>query len=243
MGNQRGTERHRAYRRRAIHIPGRKGRQYSRPHQPHAEQHLGSLSARCGRSPHRGLRREPRILHKQADLQSLLCHDLRPALLFIRHVDRRSQRQVRESLQRAAAQRSRPDTKSGSEPMPVGQARRMRKRSQRRSVFRTWTWQAPKRTCRQKRKRRTSTTIRSEAENAWNKELSVIDVSGGTATERTVFYTALYHSLLMPSIFSDVGRAIPGIRWPDSHGSPQATRSTQTSPDGISTAARCRCWR
>lgn len=47
------------------------------------------------------------------------------------------------------------------------------------------------------------TEIRSAAENAWNNELGVIDVSGGTASERTVFYTALYHSLLMPSTFSD----------------------------------------
>jgi predicted alpha-1,2-mannosidase len=46
-------------------------------------------------------------------------------------------------------------------------------------------------------------TIRSEDEAAWNKALSVIDVSGGTAGERKVFYTALYHSLLMPTIFSD----------------------------------------
>ncbi len=46
-------------------------------------------------------------------------------------------------------------------------------------------------------------TIRSESENAWNKELSLIDVSGGTSAQRTVFYTALYHSLLMPSLFSD----------------------------------------
>jgi predicted alpha-1,2-mannosidase len=45
--------------------------------------------------------------------------------------------------------------------------------------------------------------IQSDAENAWNKELSVIEVSGGTAAERTVFYTGLYHSLLMPSLFSD----------------------------------------
>lgn len=45
--------------------------------------------------------------------------------------------------------------------------------------------------------------IRSEAEAAWNKSLSVIDVSGGTPVERKVFYTALYHSLLMPTIFSD----------------------------------------
>ena len=46
-------------------------------------------------------------------------------------------------------------------------------------------------------------TIRREAENAWNKELSVVDIAGGTPAERTVFYTALYHSLLMPSTFSD----------------------------------------
>jgi predicted alpha-1,2-mannosidase len=46
-------------------------------------------------------------------------------------------------------------------------------------------------------------TIRSDAESAWNKELSAIEVSGGRATDRRVFYTALYHSLLMPSLFSD----------------------------------------
>jgi predicted alpha-1,2-mannosidase len=46
-------------------------------------------------------------------------------------------------------------------------------------------------------------TLRNEAETAWNRELSVIEVSGGTPAQRTVFYTALYHSLLMPNIFSD----------------------------------------
>ncbi len=45
--------------------------------------------------------------------------------------------------------------------------------------------------------------VRSNALSAWNKALSVIDVSGGTARNRKVFYTALYHSLMMPSIFSD----------------------------------------
>jgi predicted alpha-1,2-mannosidase len=44
---------------------------------------------------------------------------------------------------------------------------------------------------------------RQDALTAWNNALSVIDVSGGTARDRKVFYTALYHSLLMPSIFSD----------------------------------------
>ncbi|MFZ0747545.1 MAG: GH92 family glycosyl hydrolase [Terracidiphilus sp.] len=45
--------------------------------------------------------------------------------------------------------------------------------------------------------------IRHKAEAAWNQALGVIDVSGGTTPDRRVFYTALYHSLLMPSIFSD----------------------------------------
>ena len=45
--------------------------------------------------------------------------------------------------------------------------------------------------------------IEGAARAAWNKELSVIDVAGGSAAERTVFYTALYHSLMMPTIFSD----------------------------------------
>ena len=45
--------------------------------------------------------------------------------------------------------------------------------------------------------------VRQEAWTAWNRELSVIAVSGGAARDRRVFYTALYHSLLMPSIFSD----------------------------------------
>jgi predicted alpha-1,2-mannosidase len=45
--------------------------------------------------------------------------------------------------------------------------------------------------------------IREAAKRAWNRELSVIDIFGGTANQRTVFYTALYHSLLMPSRFDD----------------------------------------
>jgi len=46
-------------------------------------------------------------------------------------------------------------------------------------------------------------TIRRDAVSAWNKELSTIEVSGGSPEQRTVFYTALYHSLLMPSLFDD----------------------------------------
>jgi predicted alpha-1,2-mannosidase len=45
--------------------------------------------------------------------------------------------------------------------------------------------------------------IRDSATTAWNRALRVIDVSGGSETNERVFYTALYHSLLMPSIFND----------------------------------------
>jgi predicted alpha-1,2-mannosidase len=45
--------------------------------------------------------------------------------------------------------------------------------------------------------------IRRQTEHAWNRALGVVDVSGGTPVDRTVFYTALYHSLLTPSTISD----------------------------------------
>ncbi|MEG2478812.1 MAG: GH92 family glycosyl hydrolase [Mucinivorans sp.] len=38
----------------------------------------------------------------------------------------------------------------------------------------------------------------------WNSELSKINVEGGTADERKIFYTALYRTMLAPTIFSDV---------------------------------------
>lgn len=45
--------------------------------------------------------------------------------------------------------------------------------------------------------------IRHEAEEAWNQALRVVSIFGGSSAERTVFYTALYHSLIMPSLYSD----------------------------------------
>ena len=38
----------------------------------------------------------------------------------------------------------------------------------------------------------------------WNKKMSLLNVFGGTSTERTNFYTALYHCMIHPSIFNDV---------------------------------------
>jgi predicted alpha-1,2-mannosidase len=46
--------------------------------------------------------------------------------------------------------------------------------------------------------------VRANAEKEWNKELGKIEVSGGTPDQMTTFYTALYHVMLTPNIFSDV---------------------------------------
>lgn len=46
--------------------------------------------------------------------------------------------------------------------------------------------------------------VRKEARDKWNAELSKIQVKGGTDEEKEIFYTALYHSMIAPSEFSDV---------------------------------------
>jgi predicted alpha-1,2-mannosidase len=46
--------------------------------------------------------------------------------------------------------------------------------------------------------------VRKQARDAWNKALSQISIEGGTPEQRSAFYTALYHSLLHPNVFSDV---------------------------------------
>lgn len=46
--------------------------------------------------------------------------------------------------------------------------------------------------------------IRADAKAAWNKELSKIEVSGGTDDQTTNFYTALYHTMIHPNVFNDV---------------------------------------
>ena len=46
--------------------------------------------------------------------------------------------------------------------------------------------------------------VRNGASNAWNTVLNRIQVTGGTTSEQTVFYTALYHCYMHPNVFSDV---------------------------------------
>lgn len=46
--------------------------------------------------------------------------------------------------------------------------------------------------------------VRTAAREAWRRYLSRVAVQGGTPKQREIFYTALYHSLLAPSLFDDV---------------------------------------
>lgn len=45
--------------------------------------------------------------------------------------------------------------------------------------------------------------VRADADRVWNEELNKIVVAGGTEDERKNFYTALYHAMLAPNLFTD----------------------------------------
>lgn len=51
---------------------------------------------------------------------------------------------------------------------------------------------------------------RQRAAEVWNQELAKIEVKGGTSDDRVNFYTALYHSMIAPTIYSDVDGAYFG---------------------------------
>lgn len=53
--------------------------------------------------------------------------------------------------------------------------------------------------------------IRDQTRAAWSKRLGQIDIQGGSDDQQTVFYTALYHSLLHPNVFSDVDGEYDGL--------------------------------
>ncbi len=53
--------------------------------------------------------------------------------------------------------------------------------------------------------------VRASAQKEWNEALSVIEVEGGTHDERTIFYTALYHTLIHPNVLSDVNGEYPAM--------------------------------
>ena len=45
--------------------------------------------------------------------------------------------------------------------------------------------------------------VLKEARASWNKELSKVTVSGGDDSQKTTFYTALYHTMIDPRLFTD----------------------------------------
>ncbi len=51
--------------------------------------------------------------------------------------------------------------------------------------------------------------IRDESRQEWNELLSRIQVEGGTSDQKTIFYTALYHTLIHPNILQDVNGEYP----------------------------------
>ena len=57
---------------------------------------------------------------------------------------------------------------------------------------------------------KTFAQIEKAAEDAWEKELSVIDVEG-TDDEKKMFYTSLYHTMINPSVYMDVDGTYRGL--------------------------------
>lgn len=53
--------------------------------------------------------------------------------------------------------------------------------------------------------------VKAGARASWNKVFDKVQIEGGSADEKTLFYTALYHSLLMPNIFEDVNGQYVGM--------------------------------
>jgi predicted alpha-1,2-mannosidase len=53
--------------------------------------------------------------------------------------------------------------------------------------------------------------IKKSANQLWAKELNKINIEGGSADEKTIFYTSLYHTAISPYTFSDVDGRYRGM--------------------------------
>ncbi|MBB3697186.1 GH92 family glycosyl hydrolase [Flammeovirga yaeyamensis] len=51
--------------------------------------------------------------------------------------------------------------------------------------------------------------IKLAAKAEWEKQLSKVEIAEGDITDKTVFYTALYHSIIMPHVISDINGEYP----------------------------------
>ncbi|MEX0313828.1 MAG: GH92 family glycosyl hydrolase [Allomuricauda sp.] len=59
---------------------------------------------------------------------------------------------------------------------------------------------------------KTFNQILESAQKEWNEHLSRIEVEGGSQDDKTIFYTALYHTLIHPSTLSDINGEYPKMR-------------------------------
>ncbi|MEM6845266.1 MAG: GH92 family glycosyl hydrolase [Bacteroidota bacterium] len=53
--------------------------------------------------------------------------------------------------------------------------------------------------------------VRQTSEAAWLEQLNKVQVSGGSEEEQIMFYTALYHAMILPRVFSDADGAYLGF--------------------------------
>ncbi|TVT16860.1 GH92 family glycosyl hydrolase [Amycolatopsis acidiphila] len=53
--------------------------------------------------------------------------------------------------------------------------------------------------------------VATAAREAWNDRLNQVQVTGGSDADKTTFYTALYHSLIQPNVFSDADGQYTGF--------------------------------
>ena len=52
---------------------------------------------------------------------------------------------------------------------------------------------------------------RQAASDTWNTALQKIEIEGGTESQNSLFYTALYHTMIVPNIFQDVDGSFRGM--------------------------------
>ncbi|MBI9066843.1 MAG: GH92 family glycosyl hydrolase [Salinivirgaceae bacterium] len=52
--------------------------------------------------------------------------------------------------------------------------------------------------------------VKQKANDRWEKQLSKIEVKGGSDTDKIKFYTALYHTMVVPNLFMDVDKRYRG---------------------------------
>ena len=55
--------------------------------------------------------------------------------------------------------------------------------------------------------------VKQEAEETWENQLSKIEIEGASDDQKTIFYTALYHTCLGPYLFCDVDGRYRSVNW------------------------------